>query len=103
MRSTGATCGGSVASAFVDDVQQRLAAAKALHVLQKQGAIALERAWRQTGRMRGDQDVRLGPQRRVGRQRLGIGDVEAGAGKVARTKRCEQRRLVDDGAATDVV
>src|SRR5476649_2556256 len=49
-----------------------------------------------------DQQVRAGPQRVVARQRLGVGDVEPGAGDPAGAERAAQGRLIDDAAARDI-
>ena len=47
-------------------------------------------------------DVRQLEQRVVGRQRLGVDDVEPGASEPARSKRLDEGGLVDDRAARDV-
>jgi hypothetical protein len=49
-----------------------------------------------------DDDVREPPERAVGRQRLGREDVEPGAAELIVEERLDERRLVDDLAASDV-
>src|SRR5262245_19824225 len=55
-----------------------------------------------TGDVRGDGDVVEGPQRVIGRQRLGREDVEHGAGDAPRSERAHERILVDERAAAEV-
>ena len=43
------------------------------------------------------------PERRIGRQRLGLGHVEPGTGEVSAAQRGEQRGRIDERAAADVV
>jgi hypothetical protein len=52
-------------------------------------------------RVRTHQDAGVRPQRRVLRERLHLEDVQRGEGDRAVVERLQQRRLVDDAAASD--
>jgi hypothetical protein len=60
------------------------------------------RAHRRRADVRHDQEVGRLEQRVLGRQRLGIGDVECRTGDLARVQREQQRLRIDDRAARGV-
>ena len=97
--STAAQRRRTTGSRHVDDVADGLAGDGAADVVGEQRGHPGERLLRRPGGVRGQQDPVAAPQRAVERQRLGLVDVERGAGEVAALDRLEHGQLVDDPAA----
>src|SRR5579859_1080311 len=87
------------AAVFVDQIRERFAAEEPADVFGEDGPGEVRREGRARRSVRGDDEVRGGPQRVSDRQRLGGGDVEASAGQVALFQRVDQGRFVHDLAA----
>src|SRR5580700_11982174 len=68
---------------LVDDIEQRLSGGKTAAVFDQHRLPFVAVGGAVDRNMRGDQHVRHAPQRVMGRQWLGVRDVEAGAGEVA--------------------
>jgi RNA polymerase sigma factor (sigma-70 family) len=92
----------SVSGFLVDHVEQRLAGVEAAHVLAKESHARSSVSSARAATCGVITTFGAAPQRVLGRQRLGIGDVEARAREAAGVERLDQRRGVDHFAARDV-
>jgi hypothetical protein len=90
--------GEPVAERLVDDVAERPAGDEALDVVAEQLQAPLSDSVGLPGHVGRDHDVGHRPERVAVRQRLGIGDIEAGPRQLARSQGGHERLRVHDGA-----
>src|SRR5436309_11483593 len=93
---------GSISFALVDHVQQRFAGAIAAKILAEQRVVALPQFLRETCRMRRNQQVIDGPQRRLREQGFAVEYIQSSTRNAACAKRLHQSGLVDLRTASDI-
>ena len=84
---------------FVDDVAQRFAAPMPADIVEQDFEVAFGDPRRIAGDVRRQDRVLHAPERVIGRERLGLVNVQRGARDQPLVQRLRQRREIDDGAA----
>src|SRR5436853_6781294 len=91
-----------IAEGWIDQVAERSAGEEALQIFDEQLERAVEVAWRRSGSVWGDDDVRYRPKRARGWDRLARRDIERRPRDPSSAERIDEGVLVDDRAAGDV-
>src|SRR5580704_1709838 len=99
---TNASAPVSVTRMFIHHVQERLAFAEALQVLEKTVQSRLQKSVHAIGRVRRKQHVRQLIERMARRQRFGRENVQRRAANLSRFQRPDQRRLINRRTSPDV-